>query len=186
MIDEILRTGEAFGRSDFGQGQPVQVEFVSANPTGPLHVGHGRGAAYGATVANLLEAVGFAVQREYYVNDAGRQMDILATSVWLRYLELGGIAFAFPSNGYQGDYVQDIAAALRREHGDRFELAAARLMADIPADEPDGGDKEAHIDALIERARTSLGPQAYRQIADKTLHNGGGYPRRSKPLRGDV
>ena len=170
VIGEILRAGEAFGRSDFGQGQPVQVEFVSANPTGPLHVGHGRGAAYGATVANLLEAVGFAVQREYYVNDAGRQMDILATSVWLRYLELGGIAFAFPSNGYQGDYVQDIAAALRREHGDRFELAAARLMADIPADEPDGGDKEAHIDALIERARTSLGPQAYRQIADKTLH----------------
>ena len=92
VIGEILRAGESFGRTDIGRGKTVQVEFVSANPTGPLHVGHGRGAAYGATVANLLEATGFAVQREYYVNDAGRQMDILATSVWLRYLELGSSA----------------------------------------------------------------------------------------------
>lgn len=73
--------------SNYGNGQKVQVEFVSANPTGPLHVGHGRGAAYGSVVSSLLKAVGFDVHREYYVNDAGRQMDILATSVWLRYLE---------------------------------------------------------------------------------------------------
>ncbi|MES9964903.1 MAG: arginine--tRNA ligase, partial [Candidatus Sedimenticola sp. 20ELBAFRAG] len=88
LIPGIIEQGHGFGRSDLGQGKRVQVEFVSANPTGPLHVGHGRGAAYGAVVADLLEAVGYDVHREYYVNDAGRQMDILATSVWLRYLEL--------------------------------------------------------------------------------------------------
>ncbi len=88
VVPEILAEGHEYGRSDLGQGKRIQVEFVSANPTGPLHVGHGRGAAYGAVVADLLEAVGFEVHREYYVNDAGRQMDILATSVWLRYLEL--------------------------------------------------------------------------------------------------
>jgi arginyl-tRNA synthetase len=93
-----------------GGGRRVQVEFVSANPTGPLHVGHGRGAAFGATVANLLEAVGYQVHREYYVNDAGRQMNILAASVWLRYLEHCGEQFRFPSNGYRGEYVRGIAA----------------------------------------------------------------------------
>ena len=169
VIGEVLRAGESFGRTGIGRGKTVQVEFVSANPTGPLHVGHGRGAAYGATVANLLEATGYAVRREYYVNDAGRQMDILATSVWLRYLELGGAEFVFPSNGYQGDYVQDIAAALRREHGGQFDLTAERLMAGIPADAPAGGDKEAHIDALIARARDCLGQHAYRQIGDVAL-----------------
>ena len=105
-----------------GAGRRVQVEFVSANPTGPLHVGHGRGAAYGAVVADLLAAVGFEVHREYYVNDAGRQMDILATSVWLRYLELCGEELDFPSNGYKGDYVWDIAATLHREHGDAYRV----------------------------------------------------------------
>jgi arginyl-tRNA synthetase len=125
LIDEILERGESWGRGDIGAGKRIQVEFVSANPTGPLHVGHGRGAAYGAAVADLLAAVGYDVHREYYVNDAGRQMDILATSVWLRYLELGGEAFSFPSNGYRGDYVQDIAATLRREHGDAYHHTAS-------------------------------------------------------------
>ena len=104
VVQHILKLAENYGRSDFGQGVKVQVEFVSANPTGPLHVGHGRGAAYGATLANLLACVGFEVQKEYYVNDAGRQMDILATSTWLRYLELCGVEINFPSNGYKGDY----------------------------------------------------------------------------------
>jgi arginyl-tRNA synthetase len=102
-IAQILQQGERYGRSELGQGKLVQVEFVSANPTGPLHVGHGRGAAYGATVADLLQAVGYRVHREYYVNDAGRQMDILAASVYLRYLELCGEDIPFPSNGYKGD-----------------------------------------------------------------------------------
>jgi arginyl-tRNA synthetase len=96
-VGEILKQRDAFGRSQLGGGKRVQVEFVSANPTGPLHVGHGRGAAFGATVANLLEAIGYQVHREYYVNDAGRQMNILAASVWLRYLEHCGERFAFPA-----------------------------------------------------------------------------------------
>ncbi|HYQ91870.1 MAG TPA: arginine--tRNA ligase, partial [Candidatus Competibacteraceae bacterium] len=115
VIKDILQQGEAYGRSSLGAGKRVQVEFVSANPTGPLHVGHGRGAAFGATVANLLEAVGFQVHREYYVNDAGRQMNILAASVWLRYLELCDEIVPFPANGYKGGYVREIAAVLHGE-----------------------------------------------------------------------
>lgn len=101
IVPLILQRSHDYGRSDLGQGKKVQVEFVSANPTGPLHVGHGRGAAYGAVVADLLQAVGFDVHREYYVNDAGRQMNILAASLWLRYLELAGEELVFPSNAYK-------------------------------------------------------------------------------------
>jgi arginyl-tRNA synthetase len=169
VVDEIIDRGETWGRSDTGAGKRVQVEFVSANPTGPLHVGHGRGAAYGAAVADLLAAVGYEVHREYYVNDAGRQMDILATSVWLRYLELGGEDFDFPSNGYQGDYVQDIAATLRREHGDAYHHAAEEIFAGIPADAPEG-DREQHIDALIARARKLLGDNRYRFVFELGLN----------------
>jgi len=170
VIRDILDKRESFGRSRLGAGRKVQVEFVSANPTGPLHVGHGRGAAYGATLANLLDAVGFQVHREYYINDAGRQMDILATSVWLRYLELCGEKFDFPVNGYKGDYVYDIGATLHRENGDRYRHASAKVFESVPTDEPKGGDKEAHIDALIERAKSLLGPATYRQVFDLGLH----------------
>ena len=169
VVGRILEQGERYGRSELGKGRKVQVEFVSANPTGPLHVGHGRGAAYGAVVADLYEAIGFDVQREYYVNDAGRQMHILAVSVWLRYLELAGEEIPFPANAYQGDYVWDIGATIHREHGDDYRFAAAEVFADIPPDEPAGGDKEAHIDALIERARTLLGPERYRVVFDAGL-----------------
>jgi arginyl-tRNA synthetase len=170
VITDILTQGGNYGRSDLGKGKRVQVEFVSANPTGPLHVGHGRGAAYGAAVADLLQAVGFAVHREYYVNDAGRQMDILATSVWLRYLELGGEEFDFPANGYQGDYVQDIAATLRREHGDAYHHTTAEVFADLPPDAPAGGDKEEYIDALIARSRQLLGDNRYRFVFELGLN----------------
>ena len=170
VVPEILAKGHDYGRSDLGRGKRVQVEFVSANPTGPLHVGHGRGAAYGAVVADLLAAVGFDVHREYYVNDAGRQMDILGTSVWLRYLELCGEDFAFPSNGYKGDYVLDIAATLHREHGDAYRCAADEVFDGVPADEPAGGDKEAHIDALIERAKALLGDNRYRYVFELGLN----------------
>ncbi len=170
VIREILDQRETFGRSRLGAGRKVQVEFVSANPTGPLHVGHGRGAAYGATLANLLDAVGFQVHREYYINDAGRQMDILATSVWLRYLELCGEKFDFPVNGYKGDYVYDIGATLHRENGDKYRHASAKIFESVPADEPKGGDKETHIDALIERAKSLLGPATYRQVFDLGLN----------------
>jgi arginyl-tRNA synthetase len=168
-VGRVLSAGPAYGRSDLGWGRRVQVEFVSANPTGPLHVGHGRGAAYGAAVADLLEAVGFAVHREYYVNDAGRQMDILAASVWLRYLELCGEALVFPANAYRGDYVWDIAATLHREHGDAFHVPAGQVLEGLPPDEPDGGDRERYIDAVVRRARELLGENRYRFVFELGL-----------------
>ena len=172
LVPEILRSGPGYGRSSLGAGRRVQVEFVSANPTGPLHVGHGRGAAYGAVVADLLAAVGFEVHREYYVNDAGRQMDILATSVWLRYLELAGEELDFPSNGYKGDYVWDIAATLHREHADGYRADAAAVFAGVPADADGegGGDKEAHIDGLIASAKRLLGDNRYRYCFELALN----------------
>ncbi|MGE3480163.1 MAG: arginine--tRNA ligase [Gammaproteobacteria bacterium] len=172
VIPQILAAGDAFGHSTVGQGRGVQVEFVSANPTGPLHVGHGRGAAYGAAVADLLVAAGFKVHREYYINDAGRQMDILAASVWLRYLELHGENPAFPSNGYRGDYVNDIARSLFHAHRDELHASAAVVMANLPPDlAADGsGDKEAHIDGLIAHAKEVLGDRRYRIVFDAGLH----------------
>ncbi|HEB95219.1 MAG TPA: arginine--tRNA ligase, partial [Sedimenticola thiotaurini] len=170
LIPRILEQGHQFGRSDLGGGRRVQVEFVSANPTGPLHVGHGRGAAYGAVVADLLAAVGFEVHREYYVNDAGRQMDILATSVWLRYLELCDEELVFPVNGYRGDYVWDIAATLHREHGESYRHAADQVFQGVPADEPAGGDRERHIDGLIRRAKELLGDNRYRFVFELALN----------------
>ncbi|MDH5446669.1 MAG: arginine--tRNA ligase [Gammaproteobacteria bacterium] len=176
VVPAILEAGDRYGRSDLGKGKRVQVEFVSANPTGPLHVGHGRGAAYGATVADLLAAVGFDVHREYYVNDAGRQMDILATSVWLRYLGLCGVELDypgeqdFPSNGYKGDYVWDIAATLHRENADAMQKSWAEISDGLPDDEPAGGDKELHIDALINKAKTLLRDDQYRLVFDLGLN----------------
>ncbi len=169
IIRQIHEAGREFGLSKTGAGKKVQVEFVSANPTGPLHVGHGRGAAYGSAVADLLEAVGFDVEREYYVNDAGRQMDILATSIWLRYLEECGEVVPFPSNGYRGEYVREIAFNIHKSAGNEYRRPADLVMEDIPEDEPEGGDKEKHIDALIERAQTLLGSQ-YRDMFQAGLN----------------
>ncbi len=164
LIDTILEAGERFGRSTVGKGEKVQVEFVSANPTGPLHVGHGRGAAYGSVVANLLEAVGCSVEREYYVNDAGRQMHILAASVWLRYLEHLGEVIQFPSNGYRSEgYILDIARSLADEHGRQLLVESGKVFADLPEDAP-VGDKERHIDALIDRMRELLGENGYQVV----------------------
>jgi len=168
VVNRILEQGDDFGRSELGQGTKIQVEFVSANPTGPLHVGHGRGAAFGATLANLLSYVGYQVQQEYYVNDAGRQMHILGASVWLRYLDLCGEEITFPSNGYQGDYVWDIAATLHRENAERFHRPVAQVMADVCADAP-SGDKEKHIDDLITNAQSLLGADDYRIVFDLAL-----------------
>ncbi len=169
IIPSILQQGQQFGQSNVANGKKVQVEFVSANPTGPLHVGHGRGAAYGATVSNLLTAIGYQVHREYYVNDAGRQMDILATSVWLRYLQTNDASLTFPSNGYKGRYVFDIADTLRQSYTDTFHANTSDVFNDIPLDEPVGGDKERHIDGLILRAKACLGEKNYRIIFDAAL-----------------
>ncbi len=170
VVAEVLKTAGQFGLSDYGKGHKIQVEFVSANPTGPLHVGHGRGAAYGSVVSSLLKAVGFDVHREYYVNDAGRQMDILATSVWLRYLEKCGEQFTFPSNGYRGEYVFDIAETLKNQHGEALLHPAAVVFDGVPTDEPQGGDKELHIDGLTNQAKKLLGAELYRQLFDLGLN----------------
>ncbi len=153
VVGRVLAAGGNYGCSTIGQGRKTQVEFVSANPTGPLHVGHGRGAAYGASVAAILAAAGFAVSREYYVNDAGRQMDILALSTWLRYLELGGESVGFPPNAYQGDYVREMAAELRKAGGAKYHRTWAQASAGA-ADV--GTDPERHLDDLIANAKQLL------------------------------
>ena len=122
ILDEVMRQGGGFGRSTFGRGKRVQVEFVSANPTGPLHIGHGRGAATGDAVAAVLEAAGYQVQREYYINDAGNQVVLLGRSIQLRLRELRGESIEFPEDGYRGDYIRDIARELLQERGE--EIAA--------------------------------------------------------------
>lgn len=164
VLDEILTIDGIYGHSTLGDDRTVIIEFVSANPTGPLHVGHGRHAAYGASVANLLEAVGFKVHREYYINDAGRQMQILTISIWLRYLELFGESFPFPSNGYQGDYIIEIAKDLKIKYRDQFLRPIEEIFSELPQDEIEGiegGDKERYIDALIARAKQFLGEENY-------------------------
>jgi arginyl-tRNA synthetase len=158
----------AYGESRLGGGERVLLEFVSANPTGPLHVGHGRQAAYGATLANILAAVGFSVEREYYINDAGRQMDILAVSTWVRYLEACGEPLPFPENGYRGDYLRPLAQQLRATAGDELRRPAREVLAGLPADAP-AGDKEVYIDALIARAHALLGAAAFRRVLELSL-----------------
>jgi len=166
QLRQVLEQDCDYGKSQFGAGHSVLVEFVSANPTGPLHVGHGRHAAFGATVANLLQAVGYRVGREYYINDAGRQMEILAVSTWLRYLEHCGERFAFPANGYRGDYIVAIAERLHEAEGTALCRGVAEVFGNLPADEPQGGDKDLYIDALIVRARQLIGDAAFRGVLD--------------------
>jgi arginyl-tRNA synthetase len=162
----ILARGKEYGRHMPRAAPRILLEFVSANPTGPLHVGHGRHASYGATVGNLLEAVGYPVHREYYVNDAGRQMDILGVSVWLRWLEARGATIPFPSAGYRGAYIRDIAAAI--DTGDLDATDADAVLDGVPADAPEG-DKEAHIGALISRANELLGEDGFDRIRQQSL-----------------
>ena len=157
IVSEIIELGEMYGKSEIGKGQSILLEYVSANPTGPLHVGHGRGAAYGATVSNLLRNIGFKVDNEYYVNDAGRQMDILTVSIFLRYLVLCGEQVRFPDNGYQGQYINDIAVDIADKNGESFKQSADIVFENICKDGLEGGDKESHIDELIARAKDLLG-----------------------------
>jgi arginyl-tRNA synthetase len=168
-VRDVFSEGSRYGHTDIGAGQKVIVEFVSANPTGPLHVGHGRGAAYGDALARLLRAAGYDVHAEYYVNDAGRQMNILAVSVWLRYLELCGEEMDFPANAYQGDYVWDIAASIHRNKGNDLHRKIDDVFVGVPPDEPLGGDKEDHIDGLINRAKELLADD-YSLVFDQGLN----------------
>lgn len=147
VIKQILEQKNRFGVNLLGANKKVILEFVSANPTGPLHVGHGRGAAFGASLANILRVSGFDVSCEYYVNDAGRQMNILALSVWLRYLELHKQAIDFPPKAYCGEYVKKIADNLCKKFAAKFVFQWQELAA----------DSEAAMDNLIAKAQEILG-----------------------------
>ncbi len=177
---DILREGKAFGRSDASHGK-ILVEYVSANPTGPMHVGHGRGAAYGDSLANILQACGWDVHREYYVNDAGRQVDILTVSVWLRYLQACGETFDFPARGYPSDYIRETSDELKSQQGDALRHASAAVFDGLAPErvaaegEDDAGkaeaknSQEALLDGLILRARSLLGDDAYQQVQKLAL-----------------
>ncbi len=135
QVEAVRAAGDAFGASDVGAGRKVMVEFVSVNPTGPVHVGHTRGAVLGSALANVLEAAGYDVTREYYINDAGAQMEAFYRSVWTRYQQALGRDAEMPDNGYQGDYIADIAEDVIRAESSRFleinDQAAIREIGDI-------------------------------------------------------
>jgi arginyl-tRNA synthetase len=145
---DIDSEGSAYGLPNSGKGEKVLVEFVSANPTGPLHVGHGRGAAVGDALANLLSAVGFAVSREFYINDAGRQIRLLAMSVYSRYQQLFGNDAAFPEDGYHGGYVEEIAQGFSKVHGNTF--------LNVPFEECESRFADYGKDAMLADIRTDL------------------------------
>ncbi len=161
-LGAILEQGDNYGRQQPRERPRILLEYVSANPTGPLHVGHGRHAAYGATVGNLLEAAGYPVAREYYVNDAGRQMDILGLSVYLRWLEALGQSFDFPAGGYRGDYIRDIAGEIEAEGVSVLD----DLLDDLPA-----GDSDEIVDELIDRAKRGLGAETFAEIRQQALES---------------
>lgn len=162
----ILVQGDRYGESAIGAGTRVLLEYMSANPTGPLHVGHGRLAAYGASLANILRATGFDVVEEYYVNDAGRQMDILGASVWLRYAELNGSQIEFPNSAYQGNYIREIASGLAETHGDTLTTDIETIKA-ILGDTDIGPDEL--LDRLIAAIRSALGEQGFDTVLKAAL-----------------
>ena len=166
-LETILAAGENYGRQTPREHPKVLLEFVSANPTGPLHVGHGRHGSYGATVGNLLEAAGYPVHREYYVNDAGRQMDILGASVWLRWLDANGVAAPFPGGGYRGEYIREIAASIDTSG---LEIPTAVAVVDsLPEDGPDSHD--AYVDALVSRCKALHGEDGFDRIRQQALES---------------
>ena len=173
VLASIVKEGEHFGRHQAENPQKIRLEFVSANPTGPLHVGHGRGAAYGATLANILRANGHQVDNEYYVNDAGRQMDILALSVYWRYMQHCGGNYALPQGIYQGDYVIDIARELYAQQGEALYRTPENWVPPHPetwtAEAVDNGERDAWIDAAIAALKAKLGETDYRIVFEAGL-----------------
>lgn len=156
-LQYVLKSKEAYGCSQSGQAKKIQVEFVSANPTGPLHVGHGRGAAFGASLSNVLTAAGFDVSREFYVNDAGRQMDILTLSTWLRYLELNDVHIPFPQNAYQGEYVKTMAQLICEAHAQRYLHHPDLLLDGLPDSARETAiSTDEQLDKLIANAKKIL------------------------------
>jgi arginyl-tRNA synthetase len=149
LLKDVDDMKNRYGESDLGAGRTVQVEFVSANPTGPLHIGHARGAVTGDVIARILEASGFSVSREYYINDAGKQMNILGESVWYRYLELLGEDISFPNNCYQGDYISNIAKEVVEKDGDSLKSEARDSVIDLLTDYAAGKILEEIKDDLM-------------------------------------
>ena len=165
VVLDILKHGDLYGNSEIGENKPTLVEFVSANPTGPLHIGHGRGAACGAAICNLLRKTGFDVYCEYYVNDSGRQVNILTVSVWLRYLQQFEEKIIFPDNAYQGNYITDIAVSLKKKYGDKFIAPNVDILNIITKKE----DEDAKIDKLINHCKNVLGEKKYHTIFEMSL-----------------
>ena len=175
VVRQVLDDVKAFASPNIGNGEKVLLEYVSANPTGPMHVGHGRGAAYGSALATILSATGFNVHREYYINDAGRQADVLAVSVYLRYLEACGETVRIPSRAYPADYVRVCGEALLAHAGRKYFNEFFDVVDGLPDDpEGDGDDikmqKEDYLDAIIKRVQLLLGEEAYRTMQDFGLN----------------
>ncbi|MDF1580877.1 MAG: arginine--tRNA ligase [Desulfuromonadales bacterium] len=166
VLDEIMSQGERYGCSEVGGGAKVQIEFVSANPTGPLHIGHGRGAATGDAAARMLAAAGYDVQREYYINDAGNQVVILGRSIWMRLRELCGVTIEFPEDGYHGDYIRDIAVKLRAAQGD-----APLRLAETEAIEVCGRFGMEYVITWIERDLQAFGVRFDNWYSEKSLYD---------------
>ncbi|MFH0846651.1 MAG: arginine--tRNA ligase [Chloroflexota bacterium] len=170
QVGAILEAGESFGGSNLGKGSRIQIEFVSVNPTGPLHVGHGRGAVLGSTLANVLEASGYRVEKEYYLNDAGSQVDAFYRSLYVRYLECFGKKAEMPANGYMGSYMVDLAKELASEFGDKFlkvpEAEAVSALGEIGL--------RRMIEA-IKRDLVRLGVTFDVWFSEKSLYAGGDY-----------
>lgn len=190
FLERVEREGGRFGCSDLGKGRRTQVEFVSANPTGPLHIGHARGAVVGDVMANILASVGYEVYREYYINDAGNQMNNLGKSVLLRYRELLGETVDFPEACYQGDYIRELAAELLQKEGERYrgmnpeeaiplltDYAGQAILAGIQEDLRAFGvvfdryfsERELYREAGVERLLQALEEKGFVYRQEKTL-----------------
>ena len=165
VVLDILEKGDTYGNSKIGDNQSTLIEFVSANPTGPLHIGHGRGAAYGATIVNLLKKTGFNIHCEYYVNDSGRQMDILTVSTWIRYLQQHDKEICFPESAYKGNYIIDIAADLKDKYANKFVTPHKDILDLLDTKE----EADIKIDKLIKHCASVLGGKNYRLILETCL-----------------
>tara|TARA_B000000460_G_C21521974_1_gene396303 strand:- start:38 stop:1705 length:1668 start_codon:yes stop_codon:yes gene_type:complete len=178
QLEEVRRAGNDYGTGDLGQGQKMMVEYVSVNPTGPVHVGHARGAVLGSALANILSAAGYRVTQEYYVNDAGTQMQAFYGSVYARYLQSLGQEAAMPANGYAGEYIADLAEEIAESEGTRFigmdEAQALREMGDIA--------REKMID-LIRDDLTQIGVGFDNWFSERTLFDQGDYDRALQVLK---
>ncbi len=166
VLNQVFAQQQRFGLAQENSRDRILIEFVSANPTGPLHVGHGRGAAYGDALARVLKAAGHTVESEYYVNDAGRQMDILAISVWVRYLQALDQNIDLPDNAYQGEYVTRMAESIVSDHADAYRLNAEQFKA-----VRQGLDDEAALDATIALAKEELGVKGFAVFFELALNS---------------